>query len=106
MINRNRYKLWVMDVFTSESYRGNPAAVVFDAAGITAETMQAIAREMNLSETAFVFAPTDPSAHYRVRFFTPMALQMKAHDRSRHRARFAGRLATRQAVTTHRGAFT
>jgi PhzF family phenazine biosynthesis protein len=60
-----------MDSFTSELYRGNAAAVVFDAVGITAETMQAIAREMNLSETAFVLPPTDPSAHYRVRFFTP-----------------------------------
>ena len=59
-----------MDVFTTELYRGNPAAVVFDAADIAAESMQAIAREMNLSETCFVLPPTAPSAHYRVRFFT------------------------------------
>jgi PhzF family phenazine biosynthesis protein len=67
----NRYELWVMDVFTTELYRGNPAAVVFDATGLSADTMQAIAREMNLSETAFVLMPMDARADYRVRFFTP-----------------------------------
>jgi PhzF family phenazine biosynthesis protein len=77
---RNRYELWVMDVFTTELYRGNRAAVVFDASELTAATMQAIAREMNLSETAFVLPPTDSVAHYRVRFFTPRSeLQFAGH---------------------------
>lgn len=71
MNNRTRYELWVMDVFTTELYQGNPAAVVFDAASITAEIMQAIAREMNLSETVFILPPTSSRADYRVKLFTP-----------------------------------
>ncbi len=59
------------DVFTDTAFGGNPVAVIPDAAGITTEEMQKIAREMNLSETAFVCAPTDPKAQVMVRFFTP-----------------------------------
>lgn len=62
-----------VDAFTSRPLHGNPAAVVFDADGIPAETMQRIAREMNLSETVFILAPTAPEADYRVRIFTPMS---------------------------------
>lgn len=71
MRGSNRREIWVMDVFTTELYRGNPAAVVFDALGIDDDTMQAIAREMNLSETAFILPPVDAEAHYSVRLFTP-----------------------------------
>lgn len=46
-------------------------AVLPDARGLDEATMQSIAREMNLSETAFVFPPTDGRADVRVRFFTP-----------------------------------
>lgn len=61
-----------VDAFTHRPLYGNPAAVVFDADNIPAETMQKIAREMNLSETVFVLKPTTPDADYRVRIFTPM----------------------------------
>lgn len=60
-----------VDVFTTERYRGNAAAVIFDADGLEGEAMQAIAREMNLSETVFVLSPSAPEADYRVRMFTP-----------------------------------
>lgn len=50
---------------------GNPVAVVLDADGLTAVQMQRLARWTNLSETAFVLAPTVPAADYRVRIFTP-----------------------------------
>jgi PhzF family phenazine biosynthesis protein len=60
-----------IDVFTSVRYGGNALAVVFDADGIAAERMQRIAAWTNLSETAFVLAPTRPGASYRVRIFTP-----------------------------------
>ena len=60
-----------MDVFTEEPYAGNPLAVVLDADGLTTQRMQAIAAEMNLSETAFVSAPEVPGADYRLRIFTP-----------------------------------
>jgi trans-2,3-dihydro-3-hydroxyanthranilate isomerase len=45
--------------------------VILDGQGLTGEQMQAIAREMNLSETTFVLPPTDPVAQAKVRIFTP-----------------------------------
>jgi predicted PhzF superfamily epimerase YddE/YHI9 len=45
---------YVVDVFTSERFAGNPAAVVFDAQGLSDQQMQSIAVEFNLSETTFV----------------------------------------------------
>jgi len=63
------FPLLQVDAFTNTPLHGNPAAVVLDAKGLTDAPMQAIAREMNLSETAFVF-PSD-EADFAVRFFTP-----------------------------------
>jgi PhzF family phenazine biosynthesis protein len=60
-----------VDVFTSAPFRGNPVAVILDAAGLDAAQMQRIAQWTNLSETAFVLPPTTPGASYRVRIFTP-----------------------------------
>ncbi|MFQ5893666.1 MAG: PhzF family phenazine biosynthesis protein [Nitrospinota bacterium] len=65
------YRVLQADVFTDRPFGGNPVAVLPDAEGLDEATMQAIAREMNLSETAFVLPPTDPGADVRVRFFTP-----------------------------------
>jgi len=63
--------IFQVDAFTDIPFGGNPAGVVPDADGLTEKQMQAIAREMNLSETAFVLKPSHPSADFRVRFFTP-----------------------------------
>ncbi len=60
-----------VDVFTDRPFAGNPLCVVPDATGLSSEQMQAIAREMNLSETTFVLPPTDPQATYWMRIFTP-----------------------------------
>ena len=60
-----------VDVFTDRPLSGNPLAVVLDADGMSAATMQAVAAETNLSETAFVMAPGEPDADYRIRIFTP-----------------------------------
>lgn len=60
-----------VDVFTSERFGGNPLAVFLDADGLDGETMQKIAREMNLSETTFVCTPSSNEADARVRIFTP-----------------------------------
>jgi trans-2,3-dihydro-3-hydroxyanthranilate isomerase len=60
-----------VDAFTEVPHTGNPAGVVLDAAGLSQEQMQSIAREMNLSETAFVLPPTRPGADIRIRWFTP-----------------------------------
>lgn len=63
----------VLDVFAERALEGNPLAVFHDARGLTAEQMQAIAREMSLSETTFVL-PDDSvderMAGVRVRIFT------------------------------------
>src|SRR5512142_2069920 len=67
------YHFYQVDVFTNQAFGGNPLAVFPDAAGLDDATMQRIAREMNLSETTFVFAPTRPEADFRVRIFTPEA---------------------------------
>lgn len=58
-----------LDVFTDTPYLGNPLAVFPEADGLSTEQMQAIAKEMNLSETTFVTS-TDAGG-YDVRIFTP-----------------------------------
>lgn len=63
--------IWQVDVFTTRPLAGNPCAVILGAEGLPPETLQAVAREMNLSETVFLLPATDPNASYRVRIFTP-----------------------------------
>jgi len=63
--------LYHVDVFTSERFGGNPLAVFLDADDLDTETMQKLAREMNLSETTFVQRPSVANATARVRIFTP-----------------------------------
>lgn len=61
----------VYDVFTDTKLAGNPLAVIFDAEGLSDEAMQAIAKEMNLSETVFVLPPENPAHTANLRIFTP-----------------------------------
>jgi PhzF family phenazine biosynthesis protein len=61
-----------VDVFGASPCSGNPVAVVLDAEGLSDEEMQRFATWTNLSETTFVLPPTDPSADYRIRIFTPV----------------------------------
>ncbi len=63
------YPLYQVDAFTTRPLGGNPCAVVFDCADLDDATMLAIAREMNLSETAFVWRKAD--GRFRARYFTP-----------------------------------
>jgi PhzF family phenazine biosynthesis protein len=65
------YKIKHVDAFTTEPFAGNPAGVVLDARGLTDSAMRNIARELNLSETAFVLPPTAKGADIQVRWFTP-----------------------------------
>ena len=60
-----------VDAFTDRPFAGNPAGVVLDADGLAEPTMQAIAAEMNLADTAFLSEPTRPGARPRLRWFTP-----------------------------------
>ncbi|HOX42140.1 MAG TPA: PhzF family phenazine biosynthesis protein [Myxococcota bacterium] len=59
----------IVDAFSERPYAGNPAGVVLDAQGLTAEQMQRVARELNASETVFAGAPAEDGLP--VRYFTP-----------------------------------
>src|SRR5215216_1225742 len=63
------YSLYQVDAFTTQPLKGNPCAVVFDCADLNDDTMLAIAKEMNLSETSFVWRLED--GRFRARYFTP-----------------------------------
>lgn len=63
------YSLYQVDAFTTSPLRGNPCAVLFDCAELSDAAMLSIAKEMNLSETAFVWQK--PDGHFRARYFTP-----------------------------------
>lgn len=60
-----------VDAFTRTPFSGNPAGIVLDADHLDSKTMQKIANEMNLSETAFILKPTSPEADLKIRWFTP-----------------------------------
>ena len=64
------YRFVQVDVFTERVFGGNPLAVVFEADGLEDHQMQAIAKEMNCSETTFLMAPTRADCAWRVRIFT------------------------------------
>jgi trans-2,3-dihydro-3-hydroxyanthranilate isomerase len=66
----SRFRYVVADVFTDTPLQGNQVAVFTDAREIPEEKLQPIAREMNLSETVFVYKP-EGEAHARIRIFTP-----------------------------------
>ncbi|HPO57978.1 MAG TPA: PhzF family phenazine biosynthesis isomerase, partial [Anaerolineaceae bacterium] len=63
------YRFVTLDAFTSTPFAGNPCAVIPEAAGLTDDEMQKIARETNAPETAFIF-PSE-QADFRVRYYTP-----------------------------------
>ena len=64
-------KIKQIDAFTSIPFGGNPAGVVTNADNLSDELKQKIAREMNLSETAFI--SKSDKADFKVQFFTPNA---------------------------------
>jgi len=73
------FRYVVADVFTDTPLHGNQVAVFTDARAIPDDRLQAIAREMNFSETVFVYKP-DGDGHARIRIFTPTSeLQFAGH---------------------------
>lgn len=66
-----KYNLYQIDSFTKEKFVGNPAGVITNADGLTSEEMQKIARELNNSETAFIFTSNNNEYDVHTRFFTP-----------------------------------
>src|SRR6516165_5541361 len=80
------YRFLQLDVFTDRLFGGNQLAVFPDGRGLSSDTMQAIAKEMNVSETTFVLPPGESDENdqsgtdVRVRIFTPGAeLPMAGH---------------------------
>jgi len=79
-VSAREYRFIQVDVFTDRVFGGNPLAVVLDGRGLADGEMQAIAKEMNLSETTFILPPTRPDCAARVRIFTPAReLQFAGH---------------------------
>jgi len=62
-------KTYFVDSFTSEKFKGNPAAVCFPETELEVDTMQKVANEIGFSETAFIRPISDNT--YNIRFFTP-----------------------------------
>ncbi|HXD74672.1 MAG TPA: PhzF family phenazine biosynthesis protein [Vicinamibacterales bacterium] len=74
------YRFLQFDVFTANLFGGNQLAVFTDARGLSPDTMQSVAKEMNFSETTFVLPPETPGTDFRLRIFTPGAeLPMAGH---------------------------
>src|SRR3954462_15577044 len=75
-----RLRYVVADVFTGTPLAGNQLAVFTDARDLDSPTMQALARELNLSETVFVLRSNLDDADVRIPIFTPAAeLQFAGH---------------------------
>ncbi len=68
---RKKYRVFQVDAFTIEPFSEIPRVLCRTQMALTEEQMQAIARELNNSETAFVFQPTAADHDVHVRFFTP-----------------------------------
>jgi len=67
----NKYLIYQIDSFTKDIFKGNPAGVVPYADGLKGQQMQLITRELNNSETAFLFPPNDDSCDAVIRYFSP-----------------------------------
>jgi trans-2,3-dihydro-3-hydroxyanthranilate isomerase len=74
-----QYRYLHLDVFTDRPFEGNQLAVLPDARGLAAATMQAIAKEMAFAETTFIL-PAEGTGDIRMRIFTPeRELAMAGH---------------------------
>lgn len=62
---------FIIDAFTAEAFKGNPAGVVLLDKELDATTMQLVAGEINLSETAFVVKHESKPSQFSIRYFTP-----------------------------------
>jgi trans-2,3-dihydro-3-hydroxyanthranilate isomerase len=69
----DKWKFYITDVFGAGRYSGNQLATFLNAAGISGEEMQQIAREINFSETTFILSDKQKNGGYDARIFTPGA---------------------------------
>ena len=92
-----------LDVFTEETFGGNPLGVFPDAAHLPAELMQKVAREMNLAETVFLGPPETPDGTARVRIFTPeVEVPFAGHPTVGAAVYLAGRQSVRRGAGVRR----
>ena len=75
-----KYTFHIVDVFNSTPFGGNQLAVLPDAAGISTEGMQKIAREFNFGETTFILPKKDPANLLRL-----ISLRRAARERDSRR---------------------
>ncbi len=68
-----KYIYYIADVFTQQMFNGAQIAVFPQADGLNADTMALIARELNLSETVFIFHHLENNNRRRMRIFSPLA---------------------------------
>ena len=66
------YKYYIADVFTRQLFNGAQIAVFPNADGLSNEHMRLLARELNLTATAFVFHPDNESTTRKMRIFSPL----------------------------------
>jgi PhzF family phenazine biosynthesis protein len=66
-----KLRTFIIDAFTDELFKGNPAGVVLLDKELDAATMQSIASEINLSETAFLLQSLSNKSDFSIRYFTP-----------------------------------
>jgi PhzF family phenazine biosynthesis protein len=67
----NSVRVFQVDAFTTRRFSGNPAGVVLNADLLSSADMQALARELNNGDTAFLLRPDADDHDLRLRFFTP-----------------------------------
>ncbi|KAJ5205682.1 Phenazine biosynthesis PhzF protein [Penicillium cf. griseofulvum] len=73
----SQLRYYIIDVFSSIAYQGNPLAVVdTTSTTLTSTQMKLLARQFNLSETTFICSPTDPKATWRLRSFLPNGVEV------------------------------
>lgn len=74
-------KYYQVNAFTTNVLKGNPAGVVLNSESLSDYEMQMIARDLNLSETAFIFPPVNKFANIKIRWFSPtMELPLWGHS--------------------------
>jgi trans-2,3-dihydro-3-hydroxyanthranilate isomerase len=68
-----KYNYYIADVFTKQIFNGAQIAVFPNAEGLSQQQMQLVARELNLSETVFVFHPDKQNTNRVMRIFSPQS---------------------------------
>lgn len=69
-MKKQKIKIYTVDAFTNQVFKGNPAGVVIDTDDLSDKSMQEIAAEINMTETAFIKKSNNDGANFHIRYFT------------------------------------